>query len=52
MEANHEKRDAKIDANNEKFEALRGTPISRMDIHQPRTESTQEEMKAKMDIHQ
>jgi hypothetical protein len=45
MENNHEKMDARIDANNEKFEALRGTLVSRMDIHQARTVSTQEEMK-------
>jgi hypothetical protein len=38
--------------NGEKFQVLRGTLISLMDIRQARTESTQDEMKAKMDIHQ
>jgi hypothetical protein len=47
MEINKERMDAKIGANNKKFEVL----VSRMDIHQARTESTQEEMKAKMDSH-
>jgi hypothetical protein len=44
---------AKTDANNEKFDVLRCTSIllSGMDIHQARTESTQEEMSDKMDIH-
>jgi hypothetical protein len=44
--------EAKTDTNNEKFEVLRGTLISPMDVHQARSETTQEEMKAKMDIHQ
>jgi copper homeostasis protein CutC len=44
--------ESKIEANNEKFEVLPGSPISQTDIHQARTEFTQEEMKAKMDIHQ
>jgi hypothetical protein len=40
-----------MDANNEKFEVLQGTFVSRMDIHQARTVSTQEEIKTKMGIH-
>jgi hypothetical protein len=44
--------EARVDANNEKSEVLRGTLFSWMDIHQSRTTSTQEEMKAKMDTHQ
>jgi hypothetical protein len=31
----------KMDPHHEKFEDLRGTLVSRMDIHQSRTESTQ-----------
>jgi hypothetical protein len=42
--------EARISANNEKFEFLRGTLISQMDIHKTETLSTQEEMKAKMEI--
>jgi hypothetical protein len=42
----------KIDTNNEKFEVLQGTLISQMDIHQARTQSTQEDTKAKIHIHQ
>jgi hypothetical protein len=42
---------AEIRANSEKFEILQDTLASRMDIHQARTESTQEELKAKMDSH-
>jgi hypothetical protein len=45
IEANQEKMDAfqeVMRTNSEKFEVLRGTLISRMDIHQARTESTQE----------
>jgi hypothetical protein len=44
--------EARIDANNDNSEVLRDTFISWMDIHQARTMSTQEEMKAKMDTHQ
>jgi hypothetical protein len=44
--------EAKIAVNNEKFETLRGILPFRMDIHQARTKSTPEEMKAKMDMHQ
>jgi hypothetical protein len=40
--------EARIEANNEKFEALRGTLLSRMVIHQARTQDIQEEMEAKM----
>jgi hypothetical protein len=51
VETYQERMEAKIDTSNEKFEVLRGTLVSRMDIYQPRTESAQE-MKVKMDIHQ
>jgi hypothetical protein len=39
IDVNQEKTKARIYANNEKFEVLRGTLVSRMDIHQARTES-------------
>jgi hypothetical protein len=42
--------EARIDADNEKFEVLRGTLVSWMDIHQARTMSTQE-IKVRVDIH-
>jgi hypothetical protein len=42
-----QKLDAAIDANNEKIEVLRCALLSRMDMHQVRTMSTQEEMKPK-----
>jgi hypothetical protein len=45
MKANHEKMDAKIDANNEKFEDLRGTLVSRMDNHQTTTVPLKKESK-------
>jgi hypothetical protein len=51
-DANLREMKGKIKPNNEKFEVLRGTLVSWMDIHQARTESTQEEMKAKIDIRQ
>jgi chromosome segregation ATPase len=44
--------ETQIEANNEKFEALRGTLLSRKDIHQASTEAIQEEMKAKMNKNQ
>jgi hypothetical protein len=37
IDANQGKMEAEIEANNEKFEALRGTLLSQMDIHQART---------------
>jgi hypothetical protein len=43
---------AEIRANNEKFEVFHDTLAFWMNIHQVRTESTQEQIKAKMDIHQ
>jgi hypothetical protein len=52
MRTNQERLEAKIEARNEKFEVLWGTVVSWMDIHQARTGSPWEEMKAKMDIHQ
>jgi hypothetical protein len=42
----------RIDANNQNLEVHRGTLVSGMHIHQARTVSTREEMKAKMNIHQ
>jgi multidrug resistance efflux pump len=61
IDANQEKMDAKTDANlkemkaeiranNEEFEVLRSTLVSRMAIHQVRTEAVQEV--AKMDARQ
>jgi hypothetical protein len=47
-----EKTEARINANNEKFEVLRGTLVSRMDTHQARTKAIQEEIMSKMDAHQ
>jgi hypothetical protein len=52
IDANKEKMEASTEVNNEKFEVLRGTLVSRMDIHEVRPLSYQREMKAKMDIHQ
>jgi hypothetical protein len=34
--ANQEKMEVRIEANNKHFYVLRGTPVSRMDIHQTR----------------
>jgi hypothetical protein len=47
MERMMERMPSDIEANNETFEALRGTVISRMDVHQARTQAIQEEMEAK-----
>jgi hypothetical protein len=44
--------DAKTNADNEKFEDLRVTLVSRIDNHQAGTQSTQGETKANMDVHQ
>jgi hypothetical protein len=44
--------EVEIETNNEKFEVLRSFLISRMDIHQVRTEGVQEEIISKMDAHQ
>jgi hypothetical protein len=52
IDGNQEKKEARTDSNNEKFEVLRGTLVSRMDIHQVRTMFTQEGMEAKMDMYQ
>jgi hypothetical protein len=56
MRTNQEEMTARLEAlivaNNENFEVLRSALVSRMDIHQTRTESTQKEMKVKIDIHQ
>jgi uncharacterized damage-inducible protein DinB len=49
---NQERAKAQVEANNEKFEALRGTLRSRMDIQQVWTEAIQEEIKAKMNKNQ
>jgi hypothetical protein len=43
LAAAKEKMEARIDISNEKFEVLRGTLVSWMDIHQDRTEAIQEE---------
>jgi hypothetical protein len=50
-DASQEEMDATIDNHNEKSAVLRGTLMSWMDIHQARTVSIQEEIKAEMDIH-
>jgi hypothetical protein len=42
---NQERMETKIEVNNEKFEALRGTLLSRMGIHHAMTGASQEEMK-------
>jgi hypothetical protein len=44
--------EVRIDAGNEKFEVSQGTLVSWMDNYQARTMSTQEEMEARMGIHQ
>jgi hypothetical protein len=43
---------AEINTNNEKFEVLRSTVVSWMDIHEARTKAIQEEIIAKIDAHQ
>jgi hypothetical protein len=45
LKANNEKMEGRVGTNNGKFEVLRDTLVSQMDIHQARTESTQEEIK-------
>jgi hypothetical protein len=47
-----ERQEAKIEANNEKPEVLRSIHVSRMDVHQARTETIQEEMYTKMNKEQ
>jgi hypothetical protein len=45
--------EAEIETNNEKFfKVLQSTLVSRMVIHQARTEAIQEQIIAKMDTHQ
>jgi hypothetical protein len=44
------KLEAKMDANNEKFEVLKGTLVSQMDAHQARTEA-HHKMMAMLDAH-
>jgi hypothetical protein len=44
--------EANTDANNEKFEVLRGTLVSRLDIYQATIDFTQEKIKVKTDIHE
>jgi hypothetical protein len=46
MDANQEIVETRIDANNEKFVVLGGSLVSRTDIHEGRTVSTQEDIKA------
>jgi hypothetical protein len=41
MKTMQERMEAKIEVNSEKFEVLRSTLVSRMDIHQTRTEVMQ-----------
>jgi hypothetical protein len=48
MESLEAKIEAKIQSNDEKFEVLRSTLVSRMDIHQAKTEAIQEEIIAQM----
>jgi hypothetical protein len=43
--------EATTEANNEKFEVLRGTLIPWIDIHQAKTEANQREIIAKMATH-
>jgi uncharacterized protein YPO0396 len=50
METNQKRMDARIEANNKKLEVLQSTLVSRMHIHQARSEPTQEEMKANLDF--
>jgi uncharacterized membrane-anchored protein YjiN (DUF445 family) len=52
IDANKDEMEGRIDANNEKSEVLQGTLVSWMDVHQARTMSTKEEIKAKVDIQQ
>jgi hypothetical protein len=52
IRTNEERMETKIEASNEKFEVLRGTLVSRMDAHQTRTKTTQEDIQAKTDAHQ
>jgi hypothetical protein len=42
--------DAKIDANNEKFQVLRGTLISWTDVHNVKTEANRKELMAAMKV--
>jgi hypothetical protein len=42
LEIYRERMEAKIEANNKKFEVFRGTLVSQMDIHLARTETIQE----------
>jgi hypothetical protein len=51
IDANQEMVEARIDAKNEKFVVLGGGLVSRTDIHEARTVSTQEDIKPKTDIH-
>jgi hypothetical protein len=52
MDINLRRIRAEFRANGEKFEALLGTLVSRMDIHQARIDANQEKMLAKMDTNQ
>jgi hypothetical protein len=52
-DANQENMEARINANNEEFEVLRGTLVSRVDTHQARTKKKiQKGIIAKMDAYQ
>jgi hypothetical protein len=50
IDANQEMIEARIDANNENFVVLRGSLVSRTDIHEARTVFTRKEIKDKTDI--
>jgi hypothetical protein len=52
IDSNQEKIESEIKGNNEKFEVLRSTLVTLMDIHQVWKEAIQEEIIAKMDTHQ
>jgi hypothetical protein len=46
-----ENMEVRIDSNNEESE-VRGTLVSRLDVHQARTEPAPDEVKARMDMHE
>jgi hypothetical protein len=46
MEANQERMDSRIEANNEKFEVLKSTLVTQMDAHHGKTEASHEESMA------
>jgi hypothetical protein len=52
MKTSQERMEARRDATNEMFEVLRGTLVSRMDIHLARTQAIEKEIIANMYAHQ